>query len=108
MDFLKKLFGVRKGSRSAKPTLLILLVNKTPPEGADGHISRLINELPLKERPAEISLQVTDSYSDEAYIATTAVITPLQKGIRANDDMTWHRSYSTADGIVGTQVFIYE
>lgn len=98
------------GARShrATPRLLILLVDKMPPGGPEAHIRRLLNDLPAQEIPEDVILRVTDSYADQGYIAANTMFTPVQQGIRADDNKTWYRSYSTADGIRGTQVFIYE
>lgn len=98
------------GARSHRttPRLLILLVDKMPPGGPEAHIRRLLNDLPAQEIPEDVILRVTDSYADQGYIAANTMVTPLQQGIRADDNETWYRSYSTADGITGTQVFIYE
>lgn len=95
-------------SHRATPRLLILLVDKMPPDGPEAHIRRLLNDLPAQEIPEDVILRVTDSYADQGYIAANTMFTPVQQGIRADDNKTWYRSYSTADGIRGTQVFIYE
>lgn len=95
-------------SHLAKPRLLILLVDRTPPGGPETHIRRLLNSLPPQEIPSDVILKVTDSYADQGYIAANTMFTPLQQGIRVDADKTWYRSYSTADGINGTQVFVYE
>ena len=98
------------GARSHQntPRLLILLVDKMPPGGPESHIRRLLNDLSAQEIPEDVVLQVTESYADQGYIAAKMTFTPVQQGIRADDNKTWYRSYSTADGITGTQVFIYE
>lgn len=95
-------------SHGTTPRLLILLVDKLPPGGPESHIRRLLNVLSVQEIPEDVILQVTDSYANQGYIAVTMTVTPLQQGIRADDNKSWYRSYSTADGITGTQVFIYE
>lgn len=100
------LFGGR--GRLETPRLLILLVDRTPPGGPETHIRRLLNSLPPQEIPSDVILKVTDSYADQGYIAANTMFTPLQQGIRVDADKTWYRSYSTADGVNGTQVFVYE
>lgn len=95
-------------SHQTTPRLLILLVDKMPPGGPESHIRRLLNDLSAQEIPEDVVLRVTDSYADQGYIAANMMFTPVQQGIRADDNKTWYCSYSTADGITGTQVFIYE
>lgn len=95
-------------SHGTAPRLLILLVDKMPPNGPEAHIRRLLDELSAQEIPEDIILRVTNSYADQSYIAATIMFTPVQQGIHADTKKTWYRSYSTADGITGTQVFIYE
>lgn len=89
------------------PDLLLLLVDREPPRGADLHISQLIAELPSNLKASTIELHVTNSYKDQYFIGTTANFTAIKRNFKADLNKLHYRHYSTADGVNGTMVFVY-
>jgi len=98
-----------KTARSEKrPELLLLLVDREPPEGKEVHVRKTIAALPPESQPSMgVELQVTDRFEDANYIAIAANWTALRHGFEPDlPNVTWN-SYTTWAGVRGTIVRVY-
>lgn len=113
MDFIKRLFFKKvTASQSAvqkkPPMMLLLLIDRQPQFGPDIYKQQVAANLPNELRARIVEVIITPSYSDQYFIGTTAHASAIKNNFTADLEKLHYRSYSTADGVTGTMVFVYE